>query len=133
MPKRSLIDTNIILRFLLNDNLKQAEEAEKLFEKSENNSLEVPDLVFAEIYYVLTGYYKVSKKEAVSKIHAILEFEKFKVSKKLILETLNQLESRNISFVDAYLYALTRTNHNKRLYTFDKALSKLDKKKIVTP
>ena len=84
IKKKTLVDTNVILRFLLNDNPNQAQEAEDLFEKAENNQLEIPDIIIAELIFVLLSVYKLSRRDIVEKIRAVVEHPKFMVNKKII-------------------------------------------------
>jgi len=126
--KKTLVDTNVILRFLLNDNPNQAQEAEDLFEKAENNQLEIPDIIIAELIFVLLSVYKLSRRDIVEKIRAVVEHPKFMVNKKIINFALDEFLSKNVSFVDGYLVALAKTRRGIDLFTFDKKLMNVLKK-----
>jgi len=128
IKKKTLVDTNVILRFLLNDNPNQAQEAEDLFEKAENNQLEIPDIIIAELIFVLLSVYKLSRRDIVEKIRAVVEHPKFMVNKKIINFALDEFLSKNISFVDGYLVALAKTRREIDLFTFDKKLMNVLKK-----
>ncbi|PIS23080.1 hypothetical protein COT49_02005 [candidate division WWE3 bacterium CG08_land_8_20_14_0_20_40_13] len=128
IKKKTLVDTNVILRFLLNDNPNQAQEAEDLFEKAENNQLEIPDIIIAELIFVLLSVYKLSRRDIVEKIRAVVEHPKFMVNKKIINFALDEFLSKNISFVDGYLVALAKTRRGIDLFTFDKKLMNVLKK-----
>lgn len=121
MHKKNILDTNIILRFLLNDNKQQAEYAEKLFIKSPKHSLIVPDLVVAEIAYVLLSHYEFSKEEVIDKLSVLLTYEAFKLNNKVLKPALYYFKEKPISFVDAYLCALSNLSKTP-LITFDKKL-----------
>ena len=60
-----IIDANIILRYLTNDVQDQAERAGELLAKVEAGSEEVllPDIILADIIWVLEGYYKQSREQ----------------------------------------------------------------------
>jgi len=128
IKKKTLVDTNVILRFLLNDNPNQAQEAEDLFEKAENNQLEIPDIIIAELIFVLLSVYKLSRRDIVEKIRAVVEHPKFMVNKKIINFALDEFLSKNVSFVDGYLVALAKTRRGIDLFTFDKKLMNVLKK-----
>lgn len=63
-----ILDTNLILRFLLGDNEEMAAKAVKII--SEGNVL-LTNEVAAEVIYVLTGVYKTDRQTASN---ALLEF-----------------------------------------------------------
>lgn len=122
--KLFLLDTNILVRFLTEDDKELADRAEKIFQEAQDSSLEIPDLVIAEIVYVLLSFYKFPKEEVIEKIDLLLDFEKFKTNKKVFKKTLEFFQKNNISFIDAYLWALVSLGKNQKLYTFDKNLEK---------
>lgn len=126
-----VVDTNLILRFLLNDNPKQADLAKFLFASSEK--LVIPDMVIAEIIWVLQSIYKFSKSDVIKKVQQFLGLNIFICNYKLMRETLILYKENNISFVDAYLLALTVENKLEGIYSFDKGLEKVKKVKRFDP
>jgi predicted nucleic-acid-binding protein len=66
------VDTNVLLRRLLNDDADQAQRAHQLFEKQE--SILIPDVVLAETIWTLKGKrYKASKDDLVAMVIGLLE------------------------------------------------------------
>ena len=66
------VDTNVLLRRLLNDDADQAQRAHRLFEKQE--SILIPDVVLAETIWTLKGKrYKASKDDLVAMVIGLLE------------------------------------------------------------
>lgn len=118
--KLPILDTNIILRYLLNDTPVQVARIEKLFQAALPRSLQIPDVVIVEIVHVLESFYQLKKLDVVDRLHLLVEFEIFKTNKRLIKKTLEVYQKQSISFVDAYLIARVVTAQNTRLYTFDK-------------
>lgn len=55
-----MLDTNIILRYLLNDDERMASEAEHIIK---NMPVQVPIEIFAEVVYVLKGVYHIGREE----------------------------------------------------------------------
>jgi len=131
--KIPVLDTNVLIRFLTSDNKKQADQSEKLFKSANKRSLEIPDLIIAEIVYILLSYYNLSKEEVINKISILVEFEKFKINKKIIKKTLSYFKEANISFVDAYLCSLVYCGKNNLLYSFDRQLLKKQEIKVIAP
>ena len=121
-----LLDTNVILRFLIGDNEEHLKLSTKIFEQIEQGSLKVEILssVLMEVFFVLTKFYKISKSEVISDLKTILSLEGVVNKDKIILfETLNIIENRNIDFVDALICAKCRLQNYQKL-SFDKDLNK---------
>ncbi|MEY8518888.1 PIN domain-containing protein [Lachnospiraceae bacterium 29-84] len=55
-----MLDTNMILRYLLNDNKEMADEAEIIIKKG---SAQVPIEVVVEVVYVLKGVYSIEREK----------------------------------------------------------------------
>lgn len=119
-----LIDTNIIVRILLNDNPLLFKRAKELIEKEEK--LLVLDPIVFEVFYVLENkIYNTPKNEAVLSVRRFLKQNKvFLENKELIELTLEKYSTNNISIPDSYLLARSELNNDK-LLTFDKKLNKL--------
>ena len=66
------VDTNVLLRRLLNDDAKQAEKARQLFETQE--SVLITDVVLAETIWTLTGKrYGARKEDLAAVVTGLLE------------------------------------------------------------
>ncbi len=66
------IDTNVLLRRLLDDGVVQAEKARKLFDKADQ--ILIVDVVLAETIWTLKGKrYKASKEDIVKAVMGLLE------------------------------------------------------------
>ena len=121
-----LLDTNIIIRFLVGDNEEHLEISTQYFEQIEQGSMEVEILsdVLMEAFFVLTKFYKVPKVEVISDLKTILSFEGVVNKDKVILfETLSIIENKNIDFVDALICAKCKFQNYEKL-SFDKDLNK---------
>jgi len=119
-----LIDTNIIIRILLNDNPLLFKKAKELIEKEEK--LLVLDPIVFEVFYVLENkIYNTPKNEAVLSVRRFLKQKKVVLENKELIElTLEKYSTNNISIPDSYLLARSELNNDK-LLTFDKKLNKL--------
>lgn len=131
--KLPVLDTNVIIRFLTNDTPEQAKRVETLLNQATVKSLFIPDIIIAEIIYVLLSFYKLPKKEVVEKVSVLLDFEKIRSNKKLLKKTLEIFEENNLSFADAYLTSLVLLSKNSFIYSFDKRLSKIEGVVVQTP
>ena len=124
-----LVDTNIILRWLLGDNKELSSKAEKLIEQAKPSTLLVTDIVVAEITYVLRSTGR-DRKQTSEALLLVGRTEAFKYeNEELVMAIINLLVETNLDFADCYL--LARALREKLgLATFDKPLEKLysDKK-----
>lgn len=122
--KKYIPDTNVFLRFILNDIPSQAKKAEDIFQKAKNGKIEifVPQIVIFEIHFVLEKYYQLTKVQTTEKIKAILSAEYLKVeSKEIFLKAIDRWADKNISFPDAYLISAAE-NLQAEFYSFDRKL-----------
>ena len=128
-----LLDTNVILRFLLADHPQLSQEAKAIFEKAEAGKVKLflNHTTIAEVFWVLESFYKLTKEEIIEIITGLLRFPNMKVpEKRMMLGVLSLLNRRNISYIDAYNLIFARKN-GLELKTFDKKLERLFKSKSV--
>ncbi|MFZ2969374.1 MAG: PIN domain-containing protein [Sulfuricurvum sp.] len=121
-----LIDTNIIIRFLVGDHAEHLAQSSAIFQRIEHGDIEVYILesVVMEAFFVLTKFYKLSKEEVINDLKRILSLEGVVNDDKLLLfETLSIIENKNIDFVDALLCAKKRLEGSEIL-SFDNDIKK---------
>lgn len=130
MPK-SLIDANLIIRFLLNDDPKKAIRIENLLQGNKENYLLV-DVIIAEIIWVLSSYYKFDKVAIIDKIRALIHLDTISCNRILLDNSLNVWEKHNVSFIDAYIIAIAESKKLK-IYSYDRGLDKVKITKRIEP
>jgi predicted nucleic-acid-binding protein len=120
---RESLDTNILLRLLLQDNNKQFKIASKLIRG--DKTYDVADVVFVELEQVLHFYYGFSRADRVTTIGNIFLIENINFNKDAIIPALkNYKEYPSLSFIDCLLAEYARINGSEPLWTFDKKLAK---------
>lgn len=121
----NLLDTNIILRFIVGDNEEQKLKARKIFQDAEKGkiSLLLKTVVVAEACYVLESVYKKEKEEISSKLETFVSQKWLKVEDRKALIQMWKWYRQDMHFVDSYLLALSEVN-KQNLLTFDKNLNK---------
>lgn len=112
----TLVDTNAILRYLLDDITEQADAAESVI-KGGAYTLEA---VLAEVVYVLNKSYKAARQE-VSKIIIRLLDEISIDQKDAVTYALKVYADTSFDFVDCLLIARNEVL-NEDVFTFDKKL-----------
>ena len=128
---RNLIDTNLIIRFLVNDDPKKVLKVEKLLkDKSSKNIL--LDTVVAEIVWVLNSYYGLDKLGIIEKLRALIHVESIECNAFLINRALTLWEENNISYIDSYLASVAELG-NIPLYSYDQKFNSITTIKIREP
>ncbi|MEA1893101.1 MAG: PIN domain-containing protein [Campylobacterota bacterium] len=121
-----LLDTNIIIRFLVGDHKEHLAKSIEIFRSIESAKLqvEIVDGVLMEAFFVLTKFYKLPKNEVINDLKTILALNGVVNANKTILhETLNIIENKNIDFVDALICAKSKLQGFGKL-SFDSDVEK---------
>ena len=121
----SLIDTNIIIHFLVGDHEEHLEIATEIFTKVERGEIEVEILeaVVMEALFVMVKFYKLPQSEVIADLKRLIALRGVVGDKVLLIETLNIVEDKNIDFVDALICAKSRLQGYGKL-SFDKDVNK---------
>lgn len=120
---KNLIDTNLIIRFLVNDNPAKASKVEKLL-RNKNNKNILLDTVVAEIIWVLGSYYTLDKSDTIEKIKALIHVDTIECNAFLINRALTLWEEHSISYIDAYLASVAELG-NMTLFTYDRKFNSI--------
>jgi predicted nucleic acid-binding protein len=124
-----LLDTNVILRFFLRDNLPLFNRANQIFKNAENGKthLVIDSLIIAEVIWVMTSVYAIEKQEVIEKLQQLVS-QTWIISpaKQVIIDTLELFETQNLSYIDCYL-AIQSKHQKIPLKTFDTKLQNLAK------
>ncbi len=124
------MDTNVIVRYFVEDPVKVHSKFKGVFSffpKVESGavSVELPDLVVFEVFFVLTNIYKIPQVDAAQKLSDLIAFRGFLMQNKpLMTSCLQKLQKEKIDLVDAYLLSLAKQKGILAVYSFDKDLSK---------
>ncbi len=121
-----LIDTNVIILFLVGDHAEHLAQSSAILERVEQGEIEIHILasVLMEVFFVLTKFYKIPKEEVINDLKRILSLDGVINDDKLILfETLSIIENKNIDFVDALLCAKQRLQ-GLEILSFDNDVKK---------
>jgi predicted nucleic acid-binding protein len=106
--KKYLLDTNVLLRFLLGDHEELSPKAVRLFQQAADRECLVilTDLGIAEAVWVLTSYYKLQKKPVAESLAKLLVRAGVHCPDlEGVLDALARFKSTNCDFYDCYLAA----------------------------
>lgn len=115
-----MLDTNIILRYLLNDDERMASEAEWVIK---NTSVQVTIEIFAEVIYVLKGVYHIGRTEIRQCLFEFLS-EVATPEPEVLKLGIETYAEQNLDFPDCILYAYHKIK-GYEVKTFDKKLNRL--------
>ncbi|MBI4050766.1 MAG: PIN domain-containing protein [Candidatus Doudnabacteria bacterium] len=118
-----ILDTNVLVRFLVGDVPKQKTQAEQWFAEGQKGKRDIVVnlLAVAEAVFVLESFYKLSRAKIAAAMKIFLSQRWLQIfEREILLEALTFYEQKR-HFVDSYLIAWSRHNH-AGILTFDKKL-----------
>lgn len=121
-----LIDSNVILRYLLDDHERFSPKAKRIMEDISEAVVyaEIRDIVIVECIYVLEKFYKVPRIDIADKLSAILNFKGIANSDRhQILKGLMCYKETGVDIVDCLLAA--HTSPQRLVVSFDNEFKKL--------
>ncbi len=123
--KISVIDTNVLVRFLIGDGPSQFQLAKKWFTEAEYGQREIviPAVVVAETVFVLQKFYKKPFGEIAEALKDLVIHNYLRVEQRSLLLAALKFYSEGKHFVDSYLLAICQQS-GYELLTFDKQLKK---------
>ncbi len=128
---KNLLDTNLIIRFLVNDNPKKVSRIEKLLVDKTNTNI-LLDTIAAEIIWVLSSYYSLKKTEVIEKMRALIHVDTIECNAVLLNKALSFWEENNISYIDSYLSAVANLG-NITLFSYDDKLKSINSITVRNP
>jgi predicted nucleic-acid-binding protein len=116
------LDTNVIVRFLVEDDPEQAQQARQLVVNALKDStlLYVPPIVVCEVAWVLRSIYRFKRQAIAAILHRMLRSSFVFGSRKEVIQALQAFEDGRGDFAD---YLIARTG-STALATFDAKLLK---------
>lgn len=119
----AFIDTNVLLRYLLDDVPEQADAVESLLEQAADGKLVLHTnaMVLAELIWTCESYYHLPKDQIREKVLMILNTTGLQVEDyDLATEAVFLYVDKNIDFIDAYNGAWMKRHGLSIAYTFDR-------------
>lgn len=113
------VDTNYIIRYLINDNIEMANIVDELIL---TKKVFISNEILAEAVYVLRGVYEISKEDISNQLINLIQFENIITSNDgIVIDALNHFKNKNLDFVDCLLCSYSKYDEVR---TFDKKLNK---------
>jgi predicted nucleic-acid-binding protein len=121
-----LIDTNVVLRYLLDDHKLFSPRAKAFMQDvaKGRKKTELSSVVVVECVYVMEKFYEIPKNEIVDKLSRILNIKEIvNPDKSEILDALVKFENSGADIVDCILAA--KSSPQRVIVSFDKDFRKL--------
>lgn len=127
-----LIDTNVLIRHLTGDPSEQAARATRFL--SEERDLVVPDLVIAEMVYVLESVYGAARPTVAAAVRSVLTFDAIHVAdESLLLRTVEVYEFDRLDFAESYLIAMAERAGIGAIASFDRSIDRVPTVRRIEP
>jgi len=122
------LDTNVVIRYLVQDDPAQSKKASYFIEKSikAGETLWICQLTLCEIFWVLERCYNLNKEELISTLTALLQTRQIKIEQEDIAwAALRDYEkSSHVGFPDCIIGRQNAYHECIHTYTFDKDAAK---------
>ena len=112
-PKRVVIDTNLLVRYLTQDDPEKADAVESLLDKAGSGEVTIliPSIVIAELVWVLESFFKLEVVAVSELVESILNTPGLEVNEKEILFTIcRTYREKKIDFIDAWIIEFANGN-----------------------
>jgi len=129
---RCFLDTNVLIRHLTGDPPEQARKATAFLARTEE--LLVPDLILAEVVFVLESFYEVERERVAELARSIIGFQSVRVvDASLLLRAIEVYEVDRLDFAEAYLVASAEMSGVGALASFDRSIDRVATVQRVEP
>ncbi len=120
-----ILDTNVLVRFLVGDVVEQQRRAASWFREAEQGKrkIVVLPIVVAEVCFVLDSFYKQERKNIADAMEVFLSQRWLDVENRDTILNLWTNYRKGLHFVDSFLIA-SAIEHSGKVLSFDKALLK---------
>jgi predicted nucleic acid-binding protein len=118
------VDTNIIIRFLMNDHEKHSAAARKIMNKVQRGDIQLylNPIVAAECCYILhNGPYNKSRRDIVQTLTQLFKHPNIIADNKLaIIDAIQALKiNSRLSFEDGYVAAVAKSHQINKILTYN--------------
>ena len=126
MKKRRIVDTNLIVRYLVQDHERHARAAGKLFDACDRGDLTIVVLpvVLAECVFVLESFYRHARADIASALGRLIASPGIEIREVAVhMEALSRYRKTKLHFVDC-LIAATAVAEDTPVASFDQDFRK---------
>ena len=130
--RAAFLDTNVLVRHLTGEPAGAAGRAGRYLATA--RALFVPDLVLAELTYVLEKHYRAPRAQIAEAVRAVLAYPSVKtVDRDLLYRTIEIFEVHRLDFADAYLIACAEVSGVGAVASFDHDIGRIGTVERIEP
>ncbi len=119
----AFVDANILIRHLTGDPPEQAARATRYLRAADE--LLLPDLILAEVAYVLESFYETPRAQVAATLRAVLAFPAIRViDRDLLQRAIEVYDLLRLDFADAYLVASAERTGIGVVASFDRGIDR---------
>jgi predicted nucleic-acid-binding protein len=121
------LDTNVLVRYLVQDDAKQAAQATQLIEHklTPTNPGFISLIVLLELYWVLTSLYSVTTTEWLQALDDLLASQSIQMEHRDVVQaTIQVCQNKKAGFVDVLISQVASSAGCTQTLTFDKAAAR---------
>jgi predicted nucleic acid-binding protein len=120
----AFVDTNVLIRHLTGDPPELAARATRYLGVA--TELLLPDLILAEVAYVLESFYEVPRAQVATTLRAVLAYPAIRVlDAELLQRAVEVYEVHRLDFADAYLVASAERTGIGVIASFDRSIDRV--------
>ena len=120
----AFVDTNVLIRHLTGDPPAMASRATRYLETADE--LLLPDLILADVAYVLESFYETPRAQVATTLRAVLAFPAIRVvDADLLQRAVEVYEVHRLDFADAYLVASAERTGVGVIASFDRTIDRV--------
>lgn len=120
----AFVDTNVLIRHLTGDPPEFAARATRYLGAA--GELLLPDLILAEVAYVLESFYEVPRTQVATTLRSVLAFAAIRVlDADLLQRAVEVYEVHRLDFADAYLVASAERTGIGIIASFDRSIDRV--------
>jgi predicted nucleic-acid-binding protein len=119
------LDTNVLVRYIMQDDAKQAALASRLVESLADSTGFIPLIVIAELSWVLTSAYSLSRQQLTEALEGVLRSKEWVVEKAdIVWQAVRLFQSGSADFADCLIFRSAAAAGCEKTMTFDKGAAK---------
>lgn len=126
------VDANILVRHLTGDPPDQAARVGAYL--AESGDLVLPDLIVAEVVYVLESVYRAPRELIAQGLRAMVTFPRTRtIDQELLLRAIEVYEFDRLDFAEAYLVASAERSGIGAILSFDRSIDRVPTVRRIEP
>ena len=120
------LDTNVLVRYIMQDDLKQSPLATRLIEsRSVESRGFVPLVSVVELFWVMSSAYELDRGQLIAALEGLLRTKEFVVERaEIVWKALRIFQTANVDFADCLIERSAAAAGCERTMTFDRGAAK---------